>query len=440
MSAATEAHARAPIAGPAALSRMRAPIVAGALVTMAAAAAAIAAGAAAGPSFLVPSSRAGFPDWLGGVLAGAGPGLSELAFSLLVLVMCACFGLALAWGDALGRRAVAGAIVLLHLIFLLAPPILTTDVFGYLDYGRLGAIHDLNPYAFGADSAPGDPIHPWVVWHELPSPYGPLFTIPTYGLAGIDFEVGLWLFKAAAALAGLGCVALVWRAAERLGRSPVAPAVLVGLNPLTLVWAVGGAHNDLFVALLVALGVERAIALRDRAAGAALAAAAAIKLTGGLALPFLLVARSRWRPAAAGALATLALVAVGGLAVLGGGLLDFPSALATQQELVSARSVPSYAGQILGLGGATDGIRVIAAVAFVAALAYLLLRTRRDADWVAAAGWATLALLLTSAWLMPWYVVWLLPLAALGRNSRLVVATLCLTGYVVATRLPILLG
>ena len=30
------------------------------------------------------------------------------------------------------------------------------------------------------------------------------------------------------------------------------------------------------------------------------------------------------------------------------------------------------------------------------------------------AGWATLGVLLTSAWLVPWYAIWLLPLAALG--------------------------
>ena len=30
------------------------------------------------------------------------------------------------------------------------------------------------------------------------------------------------------------------------------------------------------------------------------------------------------------------------------------------------------------------------------------------------AGWATLALLVASAWLVPWYALWLLPLAALA--------------------------
>ena len=45
---------------------------------------------------------------------------------------------------------------------------------------------------------------------------------------------------------------------------------------------------------------------------------------------------------------------------------------------------------------------------------WLLVRTRRGADAVAMAGWATLALLLATAWLVPWYIAWLLPLACWG--------------------------
>jgi hypothetical protein len=46
-------------------------------------------------------------------------------------------------------------------------------------------------------------------------------------------------------------------------------------------------------------------------------------------------------------------------------------------------------------------------------------------------------MLVTSAWLMPWYVTWLLPLAALGRNRRLVAASLALCLYLVVMRTPL---
>jgi hypothetical protein len=46
--------------------------------------------------------------------------------------------------------------------------------------------------------------------------------------------------------------------------------------------------------------------------------------------------------------------------------------------------------------------------------------------------------LLTSTWLLPWYVVWLLPLAALAEDRRLQIAALLFCGYVIWARLPVL--
>ena len=64
----------------------------------------------------------------------------------------------------------------------------------------------------------------------------------------------------------------------------------------------------------------------------------------------------------------------------------------------------------------------------------LLIRRRRD--WLSGAGWATFALILSLAWLVPWYVVWLLPLAALSTNLRLRQAALGLTVFLVLTFMP----
>jgi hypothetical protein len=37
---------------------------------------------------------------------------------------------------------------------------------------------------------------------------------------------------------------------------------------------------------------------------------------------------------------------------------------------------------------------------------------------------------------MPWYAVWLLPLAAIARDRRLELATLAMCAYIVAVRTP----
>ena len=153
----------------------------------------------------------------------------------------------------------------------------------------------------------------------------------------------------------------------------------------------------------------------------------------------MLAARPRRRALrlAAGATGVLAIVA---LSVFGGQLGGMAGALAEQQRLVAAHSVPAELAGLLGHHGLPAFLRALAMAALVAAMAVLLARAWRGGDPVSAAGWATAALLATTAWLLPWYLVWLLPLAALARDRRLELAALAFTGYLVATRVPFLLG
>ena len=78
---------------------------------------------------------------------------------------------------------IVGAIVALHVILLLSPPLQLTDVFNYLGYARLGGLHGLNPYTHVIEQEMHDPIYRFTTWHNLHSPYGSLFTALTYPLA-----------------------------------------------------------------------------------------------------------------------------------------------------------------------------------------------------------------------------------------------------------------
>src|SRR5256885_4806046 len=42
----------------------------------------------------------------------------------------------------------------LHVLFLLAPPLLSQDVFSYVAYARLGVEHHLNPYVHAPTAIP----------------------------------------------------------------------------------------------------------------------------------------------------------------------------------------------------------------------------------------------------------------------------------------------
>ena len=60
----------------------------------------------------------------------------------------------------------------------------------------------------------------------------------------------------------------------------------------------------------------------------------------------------------------------------------------------------------------------------------------RRGDWLTGAGWSTLALVCSLAWLVPWYIVWVLPLAALGSSIRLRRATVVFTVFLVLSFIP----
>lgn len=396
-----------------------------ALTGLVGAGALLALAAAARPGFLVPVDRLPLPDWLAGPLAGSSAALSSHGFVVLLGFMVACYAVALACRRGLAPRIVGAVIVALFAIFVLAPPLLSTDLFSYIAYGRMGALHDINPYAHGPAAIATDPVYPFTHWRKAISVYGPLFTLLSYAVAPLGVAGALWSFKALAGLAGLGLVGLVWAGTRRRGLESLGPAMLVGLNPVLLVYAVGGGHNDVLMLAIALAGVHLVLVGARGSAGAALVAAAAIKLSTAVVAPFaLLGARAGERRAlVAGALGALAVVSAAAVVAFGTQALAFAVQLERQQSgRVSGSSWPTTLTSLLGSGA---DVRAIARLALLAALGYLLWRTWRGTlDWVAGAGWALLALVVTSPWLLAWYTAWPLPFAALTRDRRLVAATL----------------
>lgn len=394
--------------------------------------------AAALPSFFVPAARSGMPGWMQGPLADLAPSPGLTVSLLLIAAMYAGYLLVVRYSDSVRPAWALGAILAVHLVFLLAPPLLSTDVFGYLAYGRLWGVHGLNPYTHAVEEIPTDVINNYLsrAWPEsLSTPYGPLFVLLASALAKLPIAAGLWFLKVLSTASALGCTLLVWRCAKRLGRPAVPAALFVGLNPLWLAWAVAGAHNDTLMMLLVLAGVTLAVSQHERLAGGALALAIAVKATAGLALAFLWLGSDRRGSVLLGALSAGVVIAAVSLAALGTDVLHYPATLAEQGSHVSRQNVPQHLGHLLGFGGITPGLKLVAAVCFFAALAALLFSVWRGADWIGAAGWATVAFLITTTSLHPWYIVALLPLAAIADSARLRVAALAMTALLILVQL-----
>ena len=220
--------------------------------------------------------------------------------------------------------------------------------------------------------------------------------------------------------------------ARQLGRDPRFAVVFVALNPIYLIYAVAGFHNDFFMLVPSVAAIAFLLARRDRLSGVALMVAVAVKFTAVVLLPFMLIAaRTRQRRiqiVVAGALAAVPLIAMS-LALYG---FSIPN-LSQQSTLLTEFSIPNVFGVLIGIGGGTPGLLRVASVAVVLVIAH---QVYRRSDWLAGAGWSTFALIASLAWLVPWYVIWLLPLAALGASVRLRRAALVLTVFLVIAWIP----
>jgi hypothetical protein len=441
---------------------------------------------AARPSWLSPTGQRGdFPSWLAGPL---GPLTSwftlhyaslNIAFTVLVGTMYGCYLIVVFAAPALRAELALGVVVLVYGIFLLSPPMQLTDVFNYINYARMDVLHGLNPYTTIPALAPStDPTFALSNWHGLLSPYGPLFTLLTFLIVPLGVAGSFWAIKFALMLLSLGILWLVWRCAELLGRNPLTAALFVGLNPIVLVWGLGGDHNDFFMvfAIMLALylllraesarvglrssrAVERATtttaALVRRGyawldgtprplpigepgpwlefgAGAALAAAVAIKASAAIVVPVMIFGAPRRMRFAFGLLIGLLVFGAATVFAFGFNLPD----LAQQDVLVVQAGVPNVLGYIVGVGGETPHLHTLLTEALVLGVIGSTIWAARTRRWITASGSAILVLLLTLSWMLPSYLLWLLPFAALARGRWLRVTALVFGLYIFLFWMP----
>jgi hypothetical protein len=383
---------------------------------------------------LVPGAVDGGPAWLRGVYGG-GLGVSGGAYYAFLWLAFAAYLCVLTAASAIRPRALWAAIMLLVLAFALAPPLLSQDVFSYISYGRLGTEHGLNPYVAIPADVPADPAFAHVGWRDTSSAYGPLFTLATYPLGRLSVPLALWSLKAVSAVSVLALAALCARLAPARGLDPRAAAAFVALNPLVLVHVVGGAHNDALMMLLVTSGVAGVLALTEGSAGAALTAAAAVKVSAAFAAPFALLGSARRGRLVAGAAIAAALCLAASLIAFGSHGLDAVGLAGENQATASHYSIPATLARILGPD--LDTVRVLTLVAYGVLIVGLLRWVWRGGDWIRAAAWAGFALLLATSWLLPWYLIWALPLVALARDRALSGAVLALTAFQLVNRVPL---
>ena len=323
----------------------------------------------------------------------------------------------------------------IQLVPLAAPVLLSTDVYTYWDYGRIGAVHGGNPYVDEPSSYPDDPAYPLMgaQWRDTTSAYGPGFTLASEGHAaavGESPDAAAWTYKALGAGAMVALVLL----AARLGRRPAYAAAFVGWNPLLAIHFAGGGHNDSWMMVLVLGALALGASGRRAAAGVAWALAAAVKWVPLALLPLrYLEARRHGRPVRHLAFA-LAVAAVVVVATWRYGIEWVGAFGPIADNIVDERAAYSIPMRVAGLG-VPEGLSVaLFGALFVVGYLWLLREAWRGR---ARLGLAAGFMLVTTSWLLPWYAVWAVPLAAIEEDRAARWLALGMSAYLLRDAVPL---
>jgi hypothetical protein len=333
------------------------------------------------------------------------------------------------------RGVLVPAAVLLA-VAVVAPPIGSRDVWSYVMYGRIAALHHADPYRIAPSAFPHDPLLSRVspVWRDTRSVYGPVFTwLSALGMrvVGNSALLARAFFQLLAAGAAAVAMWVLWRETHE-----AAAMAIVGLNPLVLVAVVNGGHSDALVGLGVLAGVALVVHRRPWLGGVVLGLAALVKIVALLPLAavagWLLLRRER-----RGSVRVAATVVAAGLLTVGAGyaLAGGRTAIVPLSEARLHYSDASPWDEVRvvltrheiheGERARTAGLEVRRGIALGVDLAVLALGVafvlwrRRDTSPALVAGGAGLAYMLLGGYVLPWYVAWGAFVMALQWRERL---------------------
>jgi alpha-1,6-mannosyltransferase len=299
-----------------------------------------------------------------------------------------------------------------------------TDIWRYLWDGHVWA-HGLNPYQFPPNHPAVDALadqdnpeltdrravwedirdnvnHPW-----LPTVYPPLMQLV--------FRFSHWLAPGSvlvlkALLAGFDLVAVLFIALtlQRIGK-PVEGVLLYAWNPLVIKVIAGSGHADVLVGVLLAACAYFLVREAKFAAALSFGLAVLGKFTPLVLLPFLIKRIGwKWSGISAAVIVSGCLPFLHGHAAMFNGFRAFAGTWVFNAGWFAAISFLAKF-----FSSSPDLVaRLVSALVYVAVLGWLVKRDDGRPESFAAAGGAALALLIVlSPTVMPWYLVWVLPLA-----------------------------
>ncbi|MGZ8578673.1 MAG: hypothetical protein ACXWWX_03975 [Actinomycetota bacterium] len=326
-------------------------------------------------------------------------------------------------------RAVVILVIAANLALLFVPLLFSRDVYSYALQGRIAGLDGGNPYVETSLDHADDPFAAVVgpKWADTPAVYGPAWIMLSSGLARgwRDPADLVSVYRVLAVVASLAvCAAIAW-VVHGLWPGRLAFAIAAfGANPVVLFHTVASGHNDLLVALAVIVALGLVARDHEGWAVATLTMGTLVKASAALPLLLLLVWCVGRRPVGQRLQVFAARVGVAvalGL-VFAAPYLRWRDPTLGMLELAGHQGwlAPS-AGLMRILDDAPWGelgwiARVGFALVFLVAFVALARDVWRRASGIgplalgAAWGWSLLLLTLLGPVLLPWYIVWVLPL------------------------------
>jgi alpha-1,6-mannosyltransferase len=329
-------------------------------------------------------------------------------------------------------RTLAWSAALVGILAWSLLPADSSDVLEYIGFGRLAAVYHVSPYLH-TYSEFTDRIAPYVTWDD-PMPYGPV-VLPVFALAGLVSEdhlfVAMYVIKLVWLLIHFLNAWLIYQIAKSITPDPRYALFVFAFNPLILLEQLANGHNDgplILCGLLAVLALQRG----GGALAVLLALLSALVKTSGLfwfaGIVVLLIRQRRWRGLVLGITSSLAALAVV--------FWVFPGS-ATQLAVMSTQwqytedslhaVLISGSGTLLRMLNCTweyDDLfwadRLIFSALFIVVCARRFALIRDVVSLIRELALVLLVLLLGYASsLYPWYVAWLLPMAALTDSGPL---------------------
>jgi alpha-1,6-mannosyltransferase len=344
-------------------------------------------------------------------------------------------------------------LALWSLPMLVIAPLFSRDAYSYAAQGEMVS-HHMNPYLYGpfelgnnAYTAPVDQL-----WGNAPAPYGPLFLQIDGFFARITFHNDLATIVLLRLLAVVGVLLIascIPRLARLYHRDGAELFTLMVLNPVTLLYLIGSAHNDALMLGLLVAGLTAAKEKRPIVGILLCALATAIKAPAAVGILYIgwtwlgpqASTRDRIRP-----VVTAGLIGVGVLGFfsyvsgLGWGwvtILDTPGTVrswtAPTTALALGFSGIAHLAHIgVGLGGVLTVMRVLGFLAAGVAGVWLLFNSDRIGT-LKAVGLTLLLFVILGPVVQPWYLSWgllLLAPVALGRLRSLIIGFSMVTAFI----------